>query len=87
MTFANVAKLQKDRGTDFIVDKKNETISFENEGQLKNLIDVLLDNFMVSALTGEPYRAINKRKDKKADKWEKSSFCGLGCDRLENPIF
>lgn len=66
ITFTKVLELKKTRGVDFVVDESNKTISFESDTQLKNVLDLLLDNFLISEVTGEPYRALNKRKDIKS---------------------
>ncbi|MFK3936766.1 Kiwa anti-phage protein KwaB-like domain-containing protein [Alkalihalobacillus sp. NPDC078783] len=63
ITFSKVLELKQSRGIDFVVDEGSKTISFESDSQLKNVLDLLLDNFLISEVTGEPYRALNKRKD------------------------
>lgn len=64
--FDKIKKLKEKRGTDFIIDEGSKTISFESEDQIKNVVDLILDNFVISEVTDEPYRAVNKYKDKKA---------------------
>lgn len=63
ITFSKVLELKQSRGIDFVVDESSKTISFESDSQLKNVLDLLLDNFLISEVTGEPYRALNKKKD------------------------
>lgn len=65
ITFEKILELQRQRGTDFKIDKKDKKVAFENTEQLKNLIDLILDNFVVSAVTGEQYRALNKLRENK----------------------
>jgi hypothetical protein len=65
LNYNKIARLKRKRGTDFILDNKTKTVSFDNVEQLKNVIDLILDNFVVSELTDEAYRALNKFKEKK----------------------
>src|SRR5699024_567815 len=65
INFTKVLRLKQTREIDFIIDEDSETISFKNNSQLKNVLDLLLDNFLISEVTGEPYRALNKKKDVK----------------------
>lgn len=66
ITFNSILSLCTNRGTNFIINERSKTISFETNEQLKNIIDLILDNFLVSEVTGLRYRGINKRKDKAA---------------------
>lgn len=61
--FEKIVELKNNRGTDFEVNYERNTISFKNNDQLKNVLDLILDNFMTSDVTGEAYRAINKLRD------------------------
>ncbi len=61
--FGKIIELKNTRGTDFEINHERNTISFKNNAQLKNILDLILDNFMTSDVTGEAYRAINKLKD------------------------
>ena len=65
ITFEKVLELKEKRGTDISMDKRRKKLSFQNNEQLKNIIDLLLDNFVTSDVTSEPYRALNKYKDNK----------------------
>lgn len=61
--FKKIVELKKKRGTDFEINSKTKTVSFKNNEQLRNLLDLILDNFMTSDVTGETYRALNKLKE------------------------
>ena len=61
--FRKIVELKKKRGTDFEINSKSRTVSFNNNEQLRNLLDLILDNFMTSDITGETYRALNKLKE------------------------
>jgi hypothetical protein len=61
--FEKIVELKNTRGTDFEINHERNTISFKNNDQLKNVLDLILDNFMTSDVTGEAYRAINKLRD------------------------
>lgn len=61
--FDKIAELKESRGTDFDINYEKKTISFNNNSQLKNVLDLILDNFMTSDITGEAYRALNKLRE------------------------
>lgn len=62
--FGKIVELKNRRGIDFEINYEKNTVSFKNKDQLKNIIDLILDNFLTSDITGEPYRAINKLREK-----------------------
>ncbi|MDI6619224.1 MAG: DUF4868 domain-containing protein [Clostridiales bacterium] len=66
INFNNIIALKEKRGADFIVDKKSHRISFENVQQLRNIIDLVLDNYVLSEVTNTPYISVNKRHYRKA---------------------
>lgn len=67
LNFKKIEELKKRRNVDFVIDKKSNTVSFENAEQLKNVVDLILDNFLVSELTNEAYRALNKLRESKTN--------------------
>lgn len=64
ISFNSIVQLKNNRGTDFVVNKENRNISFENKVQLENVINIVLDNFVVSEITEMPYISLNKRNYK-----------------------
>ena len=60
--FNKIKELRDRDNIDILIDDTRNKIAFTNNVQLKNTIDILLDNFLVSRLTGISYRGINKKK-------------------------
>ncbi|MPN49798.1 hypothetical protein SDC9_197420 [bioreactor metagenome] len=60
--FNKIKELRDKKNIDILIDETRNTIVFTNNTQLKNTIDILLDNFLVSSLTGISYRGINKKR-------------------------
>lgn len=65
ITYEKIKKLKADRGLDFSLDHKAKKITCENNTQIRDMIDLILDNFVISEVTEERYRALNKTKDSK----------------------
>jgi hypothetical protein len=63
ITFQKVKELKRHRDIDILFDEVNQKISFENNAQLRVIVDLILDNFVTSAITDTPYRAVNKMKE------------------------
>jgi hypothetical protein len=60
--FNKIKELRDRDNIDILIDETRNKIAFTNNTQLKNTIDILLDNFLVSSVTGISYRGINKKK-------------------------
>lgn len=60
--FNKIKELRDRENIDILIDETRNTIVFTNNTQIKNTIDILLDNFLVSSLTGISYRGINKKR-------------------------
>lgn len=63
ITYEKVHELKNQRGIDFLVDEERRQVTFSNTTQMKNIIDLILDNFVRSDVTDTCYRAVNKMKE------------------------
>lgn len=63
ITFEKVRELKSKRGVDFIVDEDKQQVTFNTTAQIRNIVDLVLDNFVTSDVTDTCYRAVNKMKE------------------------
>lgn len=65
INFDSIVSLQAENEINLNLDINNRKIGFNNSKQFKDAIDLILDNFSVSKVTGIPYRMLNKIRNKK----------------------